>query len=82
MTVKTYYKKPDEIEAIHYTGENLDAVIEFVKDSLMTTPTDTKFIQTDMGVVPLAPDVYVVKHGYFFRVMDADTFNDTYALVQ
>lgn len=83
MGANAYYKKPEEIEAILYNGENITEVADFVKESLLNTVTDVRFVQTVMGVELLTPNTYIVKdkHG-LLSLMLPEQFEKLYALVQ
>lgn len=35
--VKTYIRKPFELQAIQWTGDNIDEIIEFIKEPLGTS---------------------------------------------
>lgn len=82
--VKTYVKKPIQIEAIQWNGKNFDEIKAFCKDAMIAyggeliVPTleDGKFIKAKH--VATEGD-YVIKgvHGEFYFVKE-DIFNETY----
>ena len=80
--VQTYYEKPIEIEALYYDGENVEEVAEFVKEALLTTVTNVRFINTVMGMEFLLPDVYIVKdHIGSISLIQPSIFEKKYAVV-
>ena len=82
--VKTYMKKPIQIEAIQWNGKNFDEIKAFCKDAMIAyggeliipTLEDGKFIKAKH--VATEGD-YVIKgvHGEFYFTKE-DIFNETY----
>ena len=86
--VKTYMKKPIQIEAIQWNGKNFDEIKEFCKDAMIAyggeliipTLEDGKFIKAKH--VATEGD-YVIKgiRGEFYFCKE-DIFNETYEEVE
>ena len=86
--VKTYMKKPIQIEAIQWNGKNFDEIKKFCKDAMIACEgeliipilEDGKFIKTKY--VATEGD-YVIKgvRGEFYFCKD-DIFNETYEEVR
>lgn len=86
--VKTYVKKPIQIEAVQWNGKNFDEIKEFCKDAMIAyggeliipTLEDGKFIKAKH--VATEGD-YVIKgiRGEFYFCKE-DIFNETYEEVE
>ena len=86
--VKTYVKKPIQIEAVRWNGKNFDEIKEFCKDAMIAyggeliipTLEDGKFIKAKH--VATEGD-YVIKsiRGEFYFCKE-DIFNETYEEVE
>ena len=86
--VKTYMKKPIQIEAVQWNGKNFDEIKEFCKDAMIAyggeliipTLEDGKFIKAKH--VATEGD-YVIKgiRGEFYFCKE-DIFNETYEEVE
>ena len=86
--VKTYMKKPIQIEAIQWNGKNFDEIKKFCKDAMVAydgeliipTLEDGKFIKAKY--VATEGD-YVIKgiRGEFYFCKE-DIFNETYEEVE
>lgn len=82
--IKTYVKKPVQIEAIQWNGKNFDEIKAFCKDAMVAyggeliipTLEDGKFIKAKH--VATEGD-YIIKgvHGEFYFAKE-DIFNETY----
>lgn len=88
MEVKTYRKKPVEIEAIEWTGENLKEIIGFVGDQAMNyseiiDPAFVLKIKTLEGEHVASKGDYIIKgvKGEFYPCKP-DIFKMTYGLVE
>jgi hypothetical protein len=80
--VATYRKKPVEIQAIQYTGENAPAVVEFAFDAGTRNAfdgTDNLIIPTLEGDMTANPGDYIIKgvKGEFYPCKP-DIFEATY----
>lgn len=91
--VKTYIKKPGTIEALHWTGVNLNELIEFVGDSLTYNICDTAWevgkgrpyviakIKTAEGEKFICDGDYIIKElNGEFHACNSDIFEATYEL--
>lgn len=83
MEVKKYVKKPIVIEAIQYTGENTEDVVNFITDRHCTILNDKRIlINTLEGNIEASPNDYIIKgvKGEFYPCKP-DIFKSTYDLV-
>ena len=75
-----YRKKPVEIDAIQFTGNNLDELKAFISDDVYLDSDDEGFvIQTLEGPMHASVDDYIIKgvKGEFYPCKP-DIFNLTY----
>ena len=85
--IKKYVKKPIEIEALQYTGENLEECIEFMGNNFDTVRYDsvseTLKINTLEGVMTCSLNDYIIKgiRGEFYPCKP-DIFKKTYEEVK
>lgn len=83
----TYRKKPLEIEAIQYTGDNYNEVCDFVGNKLKTLHIKYEpgelLIETLEGNMIAKVNDYIIKglHGEFYPCKP-DIFNKSYELVE
>ena len=83
MEVKKYVKKPIVIEAIQYTGENTEDVINFITNRHCTILNDKRIlINTLEGNIEASPNDYIIKgvQGEFYPCKP-DIFKSTYDLI-
>ena len=83
MEVKKYVKKPIVIEAIQYTGENTEDVVNFITDRHCTILNDKRIlINTLEGNIEASPNDYIIKgvQGEFYPCKP-DIFKSTYDLI-
>ena len=83
MEVKKYVKKPIVIEAIQYTGENTEDVVNFITDRHCTILNDKRIlINTLEGNIEASPNDYIIKgvKGEFYPCKP-DIFKSTYDLI-
>ncbi len=83
MGVKKYVKKPIVIEAIQYTGENTEDVVNFITDRHCTILNDKRIlINTLEGNIEASPNDYIIKgvQGEFYPCKP-DIFKSTYDLI-
>lgn len=83
MEVKKYVKKPIVIEAIQYTGENTEDVVNFITDRHCTILNDKRIlINTLEGNIEASLNDYIIKgvQGEFYPCKP-DIFKSTYDLV-
>ena len=83
MEVKKYVKKPIVIEAIQYTGENTEDVVNFITDRHCTILNDKRIlINTLEGNIEASPNDYIIKgvQGEFYPCKP-DIFKSTYNLI-
>lgn len=83
--IKKYRKKSVEIEAIQYTGVNIDEVEDFVDQNLLRRETEDGVslgIPTLEGIMTASVGDYIIKgiSGEFYPCKP-DIFNRTYDLV-
>ena len=83
MEVKKYVKKPIVIEAIQYTGENTEDIVNFITDRHCTILNDKRIlINTLEGNIEASPNDYIIKgvQGEFYPCKP-DIFKSTYDLI-
>lgn len=83
MEVKKYVKKPIVIEAIQYTGENTEDVVNFITNRHCTILNDKRIlINTLEGNIEASPNDYIIKgvQGEFYPCKP-DIFKSTYDLI-
>lgn len=83
MGVKKYVKKPIVIEAIQYTGENTEDVVNFITNRHCTILNDKRIlINTLEGNIEASPNDYIIKgvQGEFYPCKP-DIFKSTYDLI-
>lgn len=83
MEVKKYVKKPIVIEAIQYTGENTEDVVNFITDRHCTILNDKRIlINTLEGNIEASLNDYIIKgvQGEFYPCKP-DIFKSTYDLI-
>lgn len=83
MGVKKYVKKPIVIEAIQYTGENTEGVVNFITNRHCTILNDKRIlINTLEGNIEASPNDYIIKGvlGEFYPCKP-DIFKSTYDLI-
>lgn len=76
-----YTKKPITIEAVQWTGNNLEEICDFIADGSMEyNPIDGLFIKTLEGVHHASVGDYIIKgvHGEFYPCKP-DIFEETYS---
>jgi len=93
--IKKYRKKPVEIEALQWTGENRDEIVEFCKDLVTNYPESSNigfghdrddissfYIKTLEGIHEAKPGDWIIKgvKGEFYPCK-SDIFEMTYELV-
>lgn len=78
-TVQSYVKKPVQIEAIQFTGENIQEIINFVGSNINEYNTEAVFINTLEGVHRTDLNDYIIKgiKGEFYPCKP-DIFELTY----
>lgn len=79
-----YRKKPIVIDAIQWTGENIDEVCEFVPQEIWNCITDKKLdIRTLEGVMVVSNGDYIIKgiKGEFYPCKP-DIFESSYEKVE
>lgn len=78
MKIKTYIKKPIEIEAIKFTGRNQKDILKFIGDNYDTT-LNYPNIKTLEGVMRVSEGDYIIKgvEGEFYPCKP-DIFKKTY----
>lgn len=80
-----YRKKPVEIEAVQYTGDNFKEVCEFVGKILNMTDSEQNYIiiETLEGDMTASVGDFIIKgvHGEFYPCKP-DIFEKTYELVE
>ena len=85
--IKKYVKKPIEIEALQYTGENLEECIEFMGNNFdivrYDSVSETLKINTLEGVMTCSLNDYIIKgiRGEFYPCKP-DIFKKTYEEVK
>lgn len=74
-----YRKKPVEIEAVQWNGDNLKEVLEFSKDAYLGKDDRTLFIETLEGDMKASIGDYIIKgvNGEFYPCKP-DIFEKTY----
>ena len=82
-----YRKKPLEVDAIHYNGDNFSEILEFYKslvgpvdmDEYIVQEDDEIAIYTQKGWTPVAADEWIIRgiNGEFYICTD-DVFQKTY----
>lgn len=77
--MKKYRKKPVVIEAVQFTGNNVDEILEFAKDSFNNPSTSEIVIPTLEGNMMVSIGDYVIKgvNGKFYPCKP-DIFDKTY----
>lgn len=77
--MKKYRKKPVVIEAVQFTGNNVDEILEFAKDSFNNPSTSEIVIPTLEGNMMVSIRDYVIKgvNGEFYPCKP-DIFDKTY----
>ena len=77
--MKKYRKKPVVIEAVQFTGNNVDEILEFAKDSFNNPSTSEIVIPTLEGNMMVSIGDYVIKgvNGEFYPCK-SDIFDKTY----
>lgn len=77
--MKKYRKKPVVIEAVQFTGNNVDEILEFAKDSFNNPSTSEIVIPTLEGNMMVSIGDYVIKgvDGEFYPCKP-DIFDKTY----
>ena len=83
MEVKKYVKKPIVIEAIQYTGENTEDVINFITNRHCTILNDKRILSNTLeGNIEASPNDYIIKgvQGEFYPCKP-DIFKSTYDLI-
>ena len=77
--MKKYRKKPVVIEAVQFTGNNVDEILEFAKDSFNNPSTSEIVIPTLEGNMMVSIGDYVIKgvNGEFYPCK-LDIFDKTY----
>lgn len=77
--MKKYRKKPVIIEAVQFTGNNVDEILEFAKDSFNNPSTSEIVIPTLEGNMMVSIGDYVIKgvNGEFYPCKP-DIFDKTY----
>lgn len=77
--MKKYRKKPVVIEAVQFTGNNVDEILEFAKDSFNNPSTSEIVIPTLEGNMMVSIGDYVIKgvNGEFYPCKP-DIFDKTY----
>ena len=77
--MKKYRKKPVIIEAVQFTGNNVDEMLEFAKDSFNNPSTSEIVIPTLEGNMMVSIGDYVIKgvNGEFYPCKP-DIFDKTY----
>lgn len=94
MSIKTYRKKPIEIEAIKYDGKNADDCIKFIESGLVicwkkkvdfpiSKPEIRVMIETLEGVMHARPGDYIIRgvNGEYYPCKP-DIFAKTYECVE
>ena len=78
-SIKTYRKKPVVIEAVQFTGNNVDEILEFAKGSFNNPSTSEIVIPTLEDNMILSIEDYVIKgvNGEFYPCKP-DIFDKTY----
>lgn len=81
--MKKYRKKPVVIEALLWTGENKDAIKNFVKQDMYFSARGDLYICTLEGEMRAPPGDYIIKgvNGEFYPC-DPEVFEKTYELVK
>jgi hypothetical protein len=77
--MKKHRKKPVVIEAVQFTGNNVDEILEFAKDSFNNPSTSEIVIPTLEGNMMVSIGDYVIKgvNGEFYPCKP-DIFDKTY----
>lgn len=77
--MKKYRKKPVIIEAVQFTGNNVDEILEFAKDSFNNPSTSEIVIPTLEGNMIASIGDYIIKgvNGEFYPCKP-DIFDKTY----
>lgn len=77
--MKKYRKKPVVIEAVQFTGNNVDEILEFAKDSFNNPSTSEIVIPTLEGNMIASIGDYIIKgiNGEFYPCKP-DIFDKTY----
>lgn len=77
--MKKYRKKPVIIEAVQFTGNNVDEILEFAKDSFNNPSTSEIVIPTLEGNMMVSIGDYVIKGvNDEFYPCKPDIFDKTY----
>lgn len=76
-----FRKRPVEVEAVQYRGDNKIEIEEFVGKTILSTPDNALVIETPSGNVNATPDDWIVQdvRGMFYPVK-SDIFHKTYNL--
>ena len=83
--IKTYVKKPVVIEAVRWTGDNIDEIIKFCGDSLTFKGSKPSriYINTLEGRCLCSPHDYIIKGvDYGFYPCKSDVFKQIYEEVE
>lgn len=77
--MKKYRKKPVIIEAVQFTGNNVDEILEFAKNSFNNPSTNEMMIPTLEGNMIASIGDYIIKgvNGEFYPCKP-DIFDKTY----
>ena len=81
--INTYRKRPVEIQALRYVGNNLEEVLGFVTDDVGMEITKELYIYTLEGKMKVSVGDYIIQgiRGEFYPCKP-DIFVETYMLVE
>ena len=78
--LKKYRTKPHEVEAIQWTGQNTEEVLEFLQDKYYVSYDGDLVIVTKQGKAIAVKNDYIVKDNGFYPC-NAKEFVERYELI-
>lgn len=81
--VKEYIKRPVVVEALQWTGENIEELIEFADDTMFFAYSEGPFFETLEGTMKACEGDYIIKgvKGEFYPCKP-EIFEETYAEIE
>jgi hypothetical protein len=82
--IKNYREKPVVVQAVQYTGNNIEEIRNFCTCDMGHNAKDGRyFVKTFFGNQDMNVGDYIIKDGIgYFRICEPDRFNRVYEIVE